>query len=226
NHQTGARSKDMTPISDRAGRIGLTAAALIISSALLRLNLGLVSGPNSAITLSHTLTYALAAASMYALLLAVTVFYVGARQALGALGLVGYLTVSLGTVLVAGDCWFEAFAVPTIGAHAPDVLALRPAGSVLAGAMIGGALFASGWITFAVAVFRSGAFSRPAAVLVIIGGGCGALALSTPYQVPLAIGIGWAGYTLLRAAAHRPASARTEQPVSFVAGGLPVRHPR
>ena len=213
----------MTQITDRAGTLCLTAAALIVSSELLRLAVGLFSGPDSAATLTHSLTYGLALVGMYALLLALTAVYFGHQRALGALGLVGYLTATAGTVLVAGDWWFETFGVPMIGAHAPEVLKLPPGGSILAGALITVGLFATGWITFGVAAFRSGVFSRPAAALLVVGGACSMpLALSTPYQIPLAFAVGWIGHTLIRASRHERPVPRTA-PASSVAGELQSR---
>jgi hypothetical protein len=205
-----------------AGALCLTAAALIVSSELLRLAVGLAAGPDSATSLTHTLTYGLALAGMYALLLALTALYVGHQRALGMLGLVGYLTAALGTVLVAGDWWFEAFAVPMIAAQAPDVLNLPPGGSILAGAIITAGLFAAGWIMFGVAAFRSEAFSRPSAALLVLGGACGVLALSTPYQVPLAVAVGWIGCTLMRASDHPLPVAQAAGSASTV-DGLPSR---
>jgi hypothetical protein len=211
-----------TQITTWAGALCLTAAVLIVSSELLRLAVGLASG-DSAATLAHTLTYGLALAGMYVLLLALTAVYVGHQGALGVLGLVGYLTAAAGTVLVAGDWWFEAFAVPMIGSQAPEILKLPPGGSVLVGAMVTSALFAAGWIAFGVAVFRSGAFFRPAAVLVVVGGACGVLALSTPYQVPLAVAVGWIGYMLTRASERQLAVPQTAGSASAAVGGLPSR---
>jgi hypothetical protein len=212
----------MTQITKWAGTLCLTAAALIVSSELLRLAVGLFSGPDSAATLTHSLTYGLALAGMYALLLALTATYFGHQRALGVLGLIGYLAAAAGTVLVGGDWWFEAFAVPMIGAEAPEVLTMAPGGSILAGALITVGLFAAGWITFGVAAFRSGAFSRPAAALLVVGGACGVLALSTPYQIPLALAVGWMGYTLIRASRYELAVPRTA-PAPSVAGELQSR---
>lgn len=191
-------TRTTTPVSTWAGTLCLTAAGLIVSSEFLRLLVGLVSGPDSATTPAHTLTYGLALAGMYALLLALTSVYAAHRRSLGRLGLVGYVAASTGTLLVAGDWWFEAFAVPMIGAKAPDILKLPPSGSVLIGAIVTTGLFTTGWVLFAVAAFRSGAFPRLGSVLLIVGGVCGILALSTPYQVPLAVAVGWIGYTLRR----------------------------
>ena len=50
-----------------------------------------------------------------------------------------------------------------------------------------------------IATFRANVFPRPAAALLILGGLVGILAGSTPYQVPLALAVGWIGISLLRA---------------------------
>jgi hypothetical protein len=213
----------MTQITKWASTLCLTAAVLIVSSELLRLALGLALGADSAATLTHTLTFGLALAGMYALSLALTAVYFRHQRALGVLGLVGYLTASAGTVLVAGDWWFEAFVVPTIGAQAPEVLDLPAGGSVLVGAMVTAGLFATGWIMFGVAAFRSGSFSRPAAALLVFGGACGILALSTPYQVPLAFAVGWIGYTLMRTPQHELPVPQAAGPAHEVVAGLPSR---
>jgi hypothetical protein len=202
----------MMTTTKRTGALCLTAAALVVSSETLRLVVGLVWGPDATTTTTHTLTYALALAGMYALLLALTAVYVRSRSALGRLGLVGYLCAALGIILVAGDWWFEAFVVPIIAAQAPGILHLAPGGSLLTGALITVGSFAVGWILFGLAVFRSGIFSRSAGGLLIIGGACGApLALSSPYQIPLAMAVGWLGVALMRA-------SRRELPVPQSAG--------
>jgi hypothetical protein len=211
----------MTPITKWAGPLCLTAAALVISSELLRLAIGLTSGAASATNVAHTLSYGLAFVAMFALLLALTALYLRGERALGTLGLVAYLTAALGIVLVAGDWWFEAFAVPTIGAAAPQVLALPPGGSLLVGAMITAGLFTAGWIMFAVAAIRGGAFSTPACVLLLVGGVCGVFALSTPYQLPLAVAVGWIGYTLIRSR-HQAPVGHTGGPIPTIVAGLPA----
>jgi len=212
----------MNHIIRSTGTLCLTAAVLIVSSELLRLIIGMLAGPGSATTLTHTLIYCLAVAGMYVLLMALTAVYFGHHRDLGTLGLIGYLTASVGTVLVAGDWWFEAFAVPTIGAEAPDVLNLPPGGSLLLGAVITSGFFASGWILFGVAVLRSGTFSRPAGVLLVMGGAFGIpLALSTPYQLPLAFAVGWLGYTLMRRSGDEWPVPKTSESASKVTAGRP-----
>jgi hypothetical protein len=53
-----------------------------------------------------------------------------------------------------------------------------------------------GWTLFGLAALRAHAFPRAAALWLLAGGLAGPLALSTPYQIPLAIAIGWIGLTL------------------------------
>jgi hypothetical protein len=206
-----------------AGALCLAAAGLIVSSDLLRMAIGLQAGSGPVATMTHTLIYGVALAGMYALLLALSALYFGNQRTLGALGRVGYLTASLGTVLVAGDWWFEAFVVPRLSVVAPDVLNLPPGGSIVAGAGITAGLFAVGWVMFGVAVLRSGAFSRPAAILLVAGGAIGLLGLSTPYLIPLAVAVGWLGYTVRRTAEQEPSVAQTSRSASTIVGGMPSR---
>lgn len=190
-----------SPLIRLAGPLCISASVLIVLSQLLRLGLGLLSGLGSRSTPTHTVTYAVALLGMGALLLALTALYTREATALGRLGLAGYLTAFLGTLLVAGDWWFEAFVVPAIATQAPEILSGSPGWSVLAGAVTTIAFFAIGWTLFGIAVFRTRVFGRPAAVLLIVGGLTGVLTLSTPWQVPLAVAVGWIGVGLSRSEA-------------------------
>jgi hypothetical protein len=183
----------LSPLSRRAGMLSLTAAVLIVLSQVMRLGVVRLLGPDWVTTPSYTVTYSIALLGMAALLLALTAIYTRESAALGRLGLIGYVTAFLGTVMVAGDWWFEAFAVPTIATEAPEVLGLAPSGSVLVGAIATVGLYTVGWTLFGLAALRARAFPRAAALLLLAGGLAGPLALSTPYQIPLAIAIGWIG---------------------------------
>jgi hypothetical protein len=183
-------------LSRRAGVLSLTAAVPIVLSQVMRLGVGRQLGPDWVTTPAYTLTYILALLGMGALLLALIAIYTRESAALGRLGLIGCVTAFLGTLMVAGDWWFEAFVVPTIATEAPEVLGLPPSGSVLVGAIATVGLYTVGWILFGLAALRARAFPRAAALLLLAGGLAGPLALSTPYQIPLAIAIGWIGVTL------------------------------
>jgi len=180
------------------GPVSMIAAALIVVSQGMHLALGLAMGAQPADNVLHTVKYVLALLAMVALLLALTGLYLRQAGAAGKLGLIGYLVAFLGTVLVAGDWWFESFIAPQIAAVAPQVMSGAITGSLLVGGVATFGLFAVGWIVFGIATFRANVYPRPAAVLLVIGGMVGLLALSTPYQVPLAIAVGWIGYSLTR----------------------------
>ena len=185
----------LSPLSRRAGALSLTAAILIVLSQIMRLTLSRLLGPDWATTAAYTVTYSLALLGMAGLMLALTAIYTRESAALGTLGLIGYLTAFLGTLMVAGDWWFEAFVIPRIATEAPEVLDLPISGSVLVGAIATVGLYTVGWTLFGLAALRAHAFPRAAALLLLVGGLAGPVALSTPYQIPLAIAIGWIGLT-------------------------------
>jgi hypothetical protein len=185
-----------SPLSRRAGVLSLSAAVLIVLSQIMRLALSRLLGPDWATTSAYTLTYTVALLGMGSLLLAVTAIYARESAALGKIGLIGYLTAFLGTLMVAGDWWFEAFVIPMIATAAPAVLDLPLSGPLLVGAIATVALYTAGWTMFGIAALRSHAFPRIAALFLLVGGLAGPLALTTPYQIPLAIAIGWIGLTI------------------------------
>ena len=187
----------LSPLSHRAGVLSLTAGVLIVLSQVIRLGVGRLLGPDWVATPAYTVTYFVALLGMGALLLALTAIYTRESDALGRLGLIGFMTAFLGTLMVAGDWWFEAFVVPTMATAAPAVLDLPISGSVLVGAIATVGMYTVGWTLFGLASLRTRAFPRAAALLLVAGGLAGPLALSTPYQIPLAIAIGWIGLTLV-----------------------------
>ena len=115
---------------------------------------------------------------------------------------VGYLAAFLGPLLVAGNWWYEAFIGPPLREQAPELLATAPSGTILFGAVLTGVIFAAGWVTFGVATLRAGVFPRGAAVLLTVAGVAGVLALISPFQVPLALAVGWLGLWLVRSEAR------------------------
>jgi hypothetical protein len=179
--------------------VSITAAILLVASQLVRLGVGLWMGPDSAQSWIHLATYGLALLATSVLLLALTAIYARVSAATRTLGLVGYAIALAGTVLVAGDWWFEAFVVPALASAAPDVLTSAPSGSVLAGALATIGLYTVGWTLFGVAALRTRSIPRAAAILLIVAGLAGPLVLTAPYQIPLAVAVGWIGYSLSQA---------------------------
>jgi hypothetical protein len=138
--------------------------------------------------------------ALYALLLALTGLYVRQTKAVGKLGFVGYLVAFLGTLLVAGDWWYEAFVGPQLATR--GLLAelyevpFSEMGSLMVGAFVTFGLFSLGWILFGIATLRGRFFGVGPAILLIVGGAVGVMAGTPGSQIPLAIAIGWMGYLL------------------------------
>jgi hypothetical protein len=192
----------------QAGIASLVAAALILVSQVSQLVLPMMISETFWIA-TQTLRVGLALAAMFALLIALTGIYAQQASASGKLGLVGYLTASLGTVLVAGDWWYEAFIGPMLRQQAPELLNTAISGSILIGAALTFVIFAAGWVIFALATLRAGVAPRGAAVLMVLGGIAGILTLISPFQVPLALAVGWMGLWLVRSDSRENQPARS-----------------
>ncbi len=184
--------------------IGILAAALTVTSQLLGLAAidprDLVGSLRALPAMVFNLTK-LAAAIL--LLLALVGLYACQAVAAGVLGAVAFGTAVVGTALVVGDFWYEGLAVPWLAAAAPEVLTEAATGQVAAfrtvstGSFVTFAVFALGWVLFGIATARAGVFPRLAGVVVAIGGALGFLGGFPPYQIALALGVGWLSCWLL-----------------------------
>jgi hypothetical protein len=194
-----------------AGIASVTAAGLMLTNQLSQLAFALTMSKSTAIA-THGLRNGLALLAAYALLIALTGLYARQATAAGRLGLVGYLVAALGTLLLAGDWWYETFVGPLIAEQAPEILNTAIGGSMLIGAAATFGSFALGWVLFGIASYRAGVFPRGAAILMVLGGIVGILALAPPFQVPLALAVGWMGWSLLRGAVPQVATPAAAQP--------------
>jgi len=130
--------------------------------------------------------------AVYLLLLGLVGLYARQAAASGTLGLVGFLVAVLGTMLLAGAWWLEAFAVPWAVLKAPALVAATPTGRLLAGRSVSFGVFALGWVLFGLASLRARVFPRDAALLLIIGGVIGLWSAVVPGAgVPLAVAVAW-----------------------------------
>ena len=187
-----------SPFTTRqAGLASIAATGLILISQVSQLLLPLTM-PESFWIATQSLRMGLALLAMFALLLALTGLYAREVDESGKLGLVGYLVAFLGTMLVAGNWWYEAFIGPALREQAPDLLTTAPGGSILIGAAITSVTFAVGWVTFGLASFRADVFPRRTAILMTLAGVAGGLTLISPFQIPLALAVGWMGLWLVR----------------------------
>lgn len=133
------------------------------------------------------------------LLLGLVGLYARQAAASGTLGLVGFLVAVLGTMLLAGYWWWEAFAVPYAAEQVPALVAATPTGRLLAGRTVSFGVFALGWVLFGLASVRARVFPRDAALLLIIGGVIGLWIATVPGAgALLAVAVAWMGMWLLR----------------------------
>lgn len=113
------------------------------------------------------------------------------------------LVVCIGVMLDAATRFGEAFMVPFLGRHAPELLDSTP-DRVLMSAMVACWIaYLVGLVTLGVVAFRRRIFPRPAAVLLVVGG------LSVPAVGPLSgsligVALAWGGCAALRAAPAAP----------------------
>ncbi len=194
--------------ASQAGLASIVAAGLIMVSQVTQLLLPLTM-PESFWIATQSLRMGLALLAMFALLLALTGLYARQVPESGKLGLVGYLVAFLGTMLVAGNWWYEAFIGPALREQAPEILTTAPGGSILIGAALTGLTIAAGWVTFGLASFRAGVFSPRAAVLMTVAGVAGVLTLISPFQIPLALAVGWMGLWLVRLGSRQKPATRS-----------------
>ena len=120
--------------------------------------------------------------------------YANQSEAVGPLGLVGFVVAFIGTVLVAGFFWTSAFIAPLLAVEAPELIA---AARSLPGFFRSFIVFGLGWLLFGVATLRAGIYPRVAAVLLVVG----AVLIVIPLPltgVVLAVAVSWMGYVLFR----------------------------
>ena len=114
-------------------------------------------------------------------LVGITGMYLSQVRRNGVLGLVGYLLLGAGYLLIFGTAFAAAFLMPSIAALAPgyanDVLAATngraPSGDIGALAVvvkIQGFLYLAGGLVFGIALFRAGVLARWATILLAAGG--------------------------------------------------------
>jgi hypothetical protein len=172
----------------------MAAAGLIIVTQVV----GVLTASQSASDLAQALNNLVALVSLLVLLLALVGLYMHLSDDMGSLGLIGFVVAFVGTALVAGDWWFEAFVGPVLSEVAPQVFERPPSGWLLAGGVATFVLFAIGWVLFGIATLRTTVFPRPAPLLLIVGGAVGLLAGTPPFQVLLGLAVGWVGFWLYR----------------------------
>jgi hypothetical protein len=133
------------------------------------------------------------------LLIALVALYWRQAGEAGLFGAVAFCTAVTGTLALAGDMWFEGFAVPWLALVAPAVFSADRSGSLLMAAwLVSVILFSLGWILFGLASLRARVFPRALSVAVAIGGLIGFQAAMPPWGVALGLAVAALGVWLIR----------------------------
>jgi hypothetical protein len=136
--------------------------------------------------------------------LALVALYLYYLDALGWFGTAAFVFGLVGTILLTGDFWYEAFVVPWLADVAPNVVDIQPTGRLFVGASVTFAFFAVGWVMFGIALLRTRRLPRSACALLIVGGLLGYLAANPPFGVVLGIALLWLGIAQARSSKAHP----------------------
>ena len=129
-----------------------------------------------------------------------------AREA-GWLGVIGLGAAILGTVFLAGDWWYEAFAVPRLSEVAPEVMDTFVSNRLLTGGLTSFALFGIGWVLYGVASVRARVFPAAISWAIVAGGLLSGVPIGLVY-LPGSVILGLA-FVALGAWSLRSGNART-----------------
>lgn len=205
----------LSPLARVAGPVAITAAGLVIITRIvifLTIPPDLPSLKVAVVEPTHAVNSVVSIVAFALLIVAIVATHGRQSRAAGTFGAVGVGAAVIGTVFMAGDWWYEAFAVPWMADIAPAAFETGAAGRLLIGGLSSFALFGVGWALFAIASLRAGVFPTAISATILIGGLVSGVPIGVAYlfgNVILGLGIGWLGAWTMRAhdmsAAEEPA---------------------
>ena len=129
-------------------------------------------------------------------------------SAAGRLGVLAFVMAVVGTMLLAGDLWFESFAVPWLAAGpGAQGLTSEPSITMGLGAISSYLVFAAGWALFGIASVRARVIPLIISIMIIIGGIAGWWALLAPGGIPLGVALTILGIWIVSATRRQSARA-------------------
>lgn len=114
-----------------------------------------------------------------------------------ALGKAAFWIALFGTILIAGDIYYETIVTPHIADVAPRFLDADLEGWHLLGVVVSFALFGGGWLLVGIAVARARLLTRAGAIILSIGGLIGFTPLPGSYLV-FFVGLAMLGLSMKR----------------------------
>jgi hypothetical protein len=166
-----------TGLTKAAGAAAVAAGALFIGVQIKHPHLDATSIQSTEMVVRDTLKVLMAALA----LVGITGMYLSQVRRNAVIGLVGYLVLSAGYLLVMGTAFVAAFVMPTVAAsnpgYADDVIAATTGGSptgdigaLATVAQVQGFAYLAGGLVFGIALFRARVLARWATVLLAVGG--------------------------------------------------------
>jgi hypothetical protein len=205
-----------SPLSRVAGPLAVVAGALVVATRLPTIFFLLGGGGDlTSFVLGpmHAINGVASIIAFGVLVLALVAIYERQAQDAGWLGLIGFTAALLGTIFMAGDWWYEAFAVPRIAEVAPELIATFVGGRLLMGGVASFALLGIGWVLFAAASLRARVFPAAISATMLVGGLLSGIPIGVAYltgQVILGLAIAWLGVWLMRGPAASAEVAESE----------------
>jgi hypothetical protein len=193
-----------SPLSRAAAPIAIVAGALVIVTRLvilLTIPTELDAFTEYLLGPTHAINSVLSVLAFALLVLAAVAAYERIARPAGALGVIGLGAAIIGTVFMAGDWWYEAFAVPRLAEVAPEVIETFVGGRLLIGGMLSFVLFGIGWILFGAASIRANVYPRATSIAILVGGLLSAVPIGFVYLsggVILGLAFVWLGVRVLR----------------------------
>jgi hypothetical protein len=197
------------PFVRHAGWLSIAAGALILIAQTVmstfdqRLNLEASQNP---VFIAAKIIYL---AGFVVLMFALIALYGLLEPTAGRLGVAAFALAIVGTMMLSGDLWFEAFAVPWLAAGpGAQGLASAPSAVMALGAIASYILFAAGWALFGIASVRARVFPLPISIAIVLGGIAGFNALLAPWGMPLGVALVALGIWIVKTGGRRSAATR------------------
>ena len=162
-----------TPLSRIAAPMAIIAGALVaVTRLVIMLTTPTELEPLKAyvLTATHAINSVASIVAFALLVIALIAAYDWEARAADTLGVIGVGAAIIGTVFMAGDWWYEAFAVPRLAETAPEAIDTFVGGRLLAGGISSFVLFGLGWVLFGIASLRARVFPAAVSLAMVIAG--------------------------------------------------------
>jgi hypothetical protein len=204
-----------TPLSSIAGPLAIAAGTMVVVTRLVTLLIvpAELGEPLKASVLSPVFAINSVASIVAFAVLALALVAVYEREAVAAgwFGVIGFAAALVGTMFMAGDWWYEAFAVPWLAEVAPGVFETGAGGRLLMGGLASFALLSLGWVLFGAASLRARVFPRAISAAILVAGLVAGVPIAGAYLyggLAFGLAIGSLGLWLMRPTTVHQEAAR------------------